>query len=161
MSQLYGRLIRHLVDTERSEAAKAYDEQNVRYSIIESFFARNYDKHTGAHELARELGLCRRQVDRVMAEIYGMSFREKLVELRMNHALRLLGSTDLPVEIIADTTAMGDPVEINYTLTFYSDTIGSWKRVPQEGARMVLTWAVLFIVAGGIANHLIKKRRRS
>ena len=68
---------------------------------------------------------------------------------------------DEPVEIIADTTAMGDPVEINYTLTFYSDTIGSWKRVPQEGARMVLTWAVLFIVAGGIANHLIKKRRRS
>ena len=65
------------------------------------------------------------------------------------------------MEIIADTTAMGDPVEINYTLTFYSDTIGSWKRVPQEGARMVLTWAVLFIVAGGIANHLIKKRRRS
>lgn len=68
---------------------------------------------------------------------------------------------DEPVEIIADTTAMGDPVEINYTLTFYSDTVGSWKRVPQEGARMVLTWAVLFIVAGGIANHLIKKRRRS
>ena len=68
---------------------------------------------------------------------------------------------DEPVEIIADTTAMGDSVEINYTLTFYSDTIGSWKRVPQEGARMVLTWAVLFIVAGGIANHLIKKRRRS
>ena len=68
---------------------------------------------------------------------------------------------DEPVEIIADTTAMGDPVEINYTLTFYSDSIGSWKRVPQEGARMVLTWAVLFIVAGGIANHLIKKRRRS
>ena len=68
---------------------------------------------------------------------------------------------DTPVEIIADTTAMGEPVEIVYTLTFHSNTIGSWRRVPQEGARIVLTWAVLFIVLGGIANHLIKKSRRS
>ena len=68
---------------------------------------------------------------------------------------------DAPVEIIADTTAMGDPVEIAYTLTFYSDTVGSWKRVPQEGARMVLTGAVLFIVAGGIVNHFVKKRRQT
>ena len=38
---------------------------------------------------------------------------------------------DAPMEIIADTTAMGDPVEIDYTLTFYEDTIGSKSRVPQ------------------------------
>ena len=67
---------------------------------------------------------------------------------------------DAPVEIIADTTAMGDPVEIEYTLTFYEDTIGSKSRVPQEGALRVLAGAAVFIVAGGILNHFIKKRRR-
>ena len=67
---------------------------------------------------------------------------------------------DAPVEIIADTTAMGDPVEINYTLTFYEDTVGSKSRVPQEGALRVLAGAAVFIIVGGIANHLIKKRRR-
>ena len=135
MSQLYGRLIRHLVDTERSEAAKAYDEQDVRYSIIESFFARNYDKHTGAHELARELGLCRRQVDRVMAEIYGMSFREKLVELRMNHALRLLGSTDLPVEIIAEQVGYASPSGLYMAFVkYYGMSPGDYRR--KVGGRM-------------------------
>ena len=67
---------------------------------------------------------------------------------------------DAPMEIIADTTAMGDPVEIDYTLTFYEDTIGSKNRVPQEGALRVLAGAAVFIIVGGIVNHFIKKRRR-
>ena len=67
---------------------------------------------------------------------------------------------DAPMEIIADTTAMGDPVEIDYTLTFYEDTIGSKSRVPQEGALRVLAGAAVFIIVGGIVNHFIKKRRR-
>ena len=67
---------------------------------------------------------------------------------------------DVPMEVIADTTAMGEPVEIAYTLTFYRDTVDSKNRVPQEGAKSVLTGAFLFIVIGGIADHLIKKRRR-
>lgn len=67
---------------------------------------------------------------------------------------------DEPMKVIADTTAMGDPVEIEYTLTFYKDTIGSKSRVPQEGALRVLAGAAVFIVAGGIMNHFIKKRRR-
>ena len=67
---------------------------------------------------------------------------------------------DAPMEIIADTTAMGDPVEIDYTLSFYEDTIGSKSRVPQEGALRVLAGAAVFIIVGGIVNHFIKKRRR-
>lgn len=67
---------------------------------------------------------------------------------------------DAPMEVIADTTAMGDPVEIDYTLTFYEDTIGSKSRVPQEGALQVLAGAAVFIIVGGIVNHFIKRRRR-
>lgn len=67
---------------------------------------------------------------------------------------------DEPVEIIADTTAMGDPVEIEYTLTFYEDTIGSKSRVPQEGAMRVLAGAAIFIIVGGIVNYFVKKSRQ-
>ena len=34
-------------------------------------------------------------------------------------------SMDEGMPVIADTTAMGAPHEIDYTLTFYSDSIGS------------------------------------
>ena len=41
---------------------------------------------------------------------------------------------DEPIPVIADTTAMGDPVEIHYTLTFYEESIGEKGQIPQEAA---------------------------
>lgn len=67
---------------------------------------------------------------------------------------------DDALPIIADTTAMGDPVEIEYTLTFYSESIGSKSQVPQEAAKGVLVIAAVIIVAGGILNHFMKKKRK-
>ena len=67
---------------------------------------------------------------------------------------------DLPVDIIADTTAMGDPVENEYNLTFYSDTIGNKDLIPQEAAIKVLELAIGIIIVGGILNYILKKRRR-
>lgn len=67
---------------------------------------------------------------------------------------------DEGIPIIGDTTAMGDPLEIDYTLTFYSDTIGSKSLIPQEAAKKVLVIAAVIIVVGGILNHFVKKKRR-
>ncbi len=62
--------------------------------------------------------------------------------------------------ITADTTAMGDPVEIEYTLTFYSESIGDKGQIPQEAAKKVLVIALAIIAVGGILNHFVKKKRR-
>ncbi len=62
--------------------------------------------------------------------------------------------------VVADTTAMGDPVEIEYHLTFYSGTIDDKDAIPQEAAIKVLYIALAVIVVGGILNHVLKKRKR-
>ena len=62
--------------------------------------------------------------------------------------------------VIADTTAMGTPHEINYTLTFYSDSIGSKSQMPQEAAKRVVAVALVIIVGGGILNYFVNKRNR-
>ena len=67
---------------------------------------------------------------------------------------------DDPMEVIADTTAMGDPIEIEYTLTFYSETLGDKSRIPQEAAKKVLAISLAIIVVGAVLNHFVKKRRR-
>lgn len=64
-----------------------------------------------------------------------------------------------PMPIIANTTAMGSPVEINYNLTFYQDSIAGKNMVPQEAAKNVLIVALIIIILGGIINHFIKKLR--
>ncbi len=67
---------------------------------------------------------------------------------------------DEPMDVIADTTAMGDPLEIEYTLTFYSDTVGPKSRVPQEAAKSVLLYAAVVIILGGIVNYFVKRKRQ-
>ena len=66
---------------------------------------------------------------------------------------------DEPMEVIGDTTAMGDALEIEYTLTFYSDSIGSKGSIPQEAAKKVLLSAGIIIAAGGALNYFVKKKR--
>ena len=61
--------------------------------------------------------------------------------------------------VIADTTAMGDPVEIRYEMTFYSMTVGSKGKIPQEAAKKVLIIAVIILVVGFVLNLVIKKTR--
>ena len=67
---------------------------------------------------------------------------------------------DEAMPVIADTTAMGTPHEINYTLTFYSDSIGSKSQMPQEAAKRVVAVALLIISGGGILNYFVNKRNR-
>ena len=67
---------------------------------------------------------------------------------------------DEGIPVIADTTAMGDPVEIEYVLTFYAESIGSKAQIPQNAALKVLYLAAGIIVLGGVANHFIKKKRK-
>ena len=67
---------------------------------------------------------------------------------------------DEDIPVIADTTAMGDSVEIEYHLMFYSGTIDDKDAIPQEAAVKVLGIAIVVIVIGGILNHVLKKRRK-
>jgi len=66
---------------------------------------------------------------------------------------------DTAVPVIADTTAMGDPVEIQYQLTFYQDTIASRNLVPQIATRRVLIIALVIILAGAVLSFLTRKHR--
>lgn len=67
---------------------------------------------------------------------------------------------DEEMAVIADTTAMGTPHEIEYTLTFYMDSIGPKSQMPQEAAKRVVAIALVIIVGGGILNHYVQKKRR-
>lgn len=58
-------------------------------------------------DLAEALYLSRSQVNRVLKKYYGVTFREKLLQARMDRAARLLRNTDKRVEVIA--------AEVGYT----------------------------------------------
>ncbi|MCD8218140.1 MAG: hypothetical protein LUD01_08890 [Clostridiales bacterium] len=66
---------------------------------------------------------------------------------------------DEEMTVLADTTAMGAPHEIEYQLTFYADSITDKSELPQEAAKRVLVMAAVIIVVGGILNYFVNKRR--
>ena len=71
-----------------------------------------------------------------------------------------IGCWDTKMSVIADTTAMGTPHEVQYDITFYEASIGDKGQLPQEGAKRVVIVALVIIIVGGILNHIVKKKRR-
>lgn len=65
------------------------------------FFEDHLTEGAYVEELAKELHLSRSQLNRFLKEQYGMSFREKLLQTRMDRASWLLRHTEKPVEEIA------------------------------------------------------------
>lgn len=84
---------------------------------------------------------------------------ENLSDGEMNSKFLIPVSTfDETMKVIADTTAMGTPHEIEYSLTFFSDSLAAKDNLPQEQARKVIWIALAIIVVGGILNVWVKKR---
>ena len=106
LQKLYVEIYRLLTKSGGKE--KGYtpdDSKHSRYYRIEMWFADNLANQITEDDLADEISLSSRQLSRVLADIYGMSFREKLVDLRLHRAAQLLEQTELNIESIA--TAVG------------------------------------------------------
>lgn len=83
---------------------------------------------------------------------------DNLSEPGMNSTFVIpIKKVDEPMQIIADTTAMGTPHEIEYALTFYSDSVAGKAELPKEQAKKVIWIAIAIIVFGGILNYFVKK----
>ena len=67
---------------------------------------------------------------------------------------------DEEMSVIADTTAMGTPHEVNYAITFFSNSIGSTSQMPKEAAKRVIFMALFIIIAGGILNRRVNKKKK-
>lgn len=77
------------------------DSKHSRYYRIEMWFADNFSKQITEDDLAKEVSISKRQLSRVIADIYGMSFKEKLVEVRLHRAAQLLEQTEMNLDKIA------------------------------------------------------------
>ncbi|MFD0715845.1 AraC family transcriptional regulator [Paenibacillus sp. GCM10027626] len=72
-----------------------------RLLIIEAFFSEHFHCSLKESDLARLLYVSPRQLNRILHDLYGMSFRRKLLQTRMEVAMDLLKHTNLPVKEIA------------------------------------------------------------
>lgn len=104
-NQLTGLLLHLLrlleLGEDAPEAAPAVREDD-RASRINRFIEDHLSEDTGIDQLAAHMRLSRRQMVRVVREIYGIGFREKLLYARMDRAAWLLRTTADPVMRIVE-----------------------------------------------------------
>lgn len=74
---------------------------DTRSLILDGYVYYDYQKNTPMEQIAEQMGISRRQLCRIVRQRYGMSFKAKVIQTRLENALRLLADTDLPIEKIA------------------------------------------------------------
>ena len=93
----------------KSHSLSESDDENARYNKIEIFITRHMAEPLCEEDLSDMLGLSVRQTSRVMQQIFGMSFKRKLLQMRLYHARGLLVTSDMPVEEIAAIVGYTSP----------------------------------------------------
>lgn len=73
-----------------------------RTEIIDDFFAEHLQNLRRADELAEQLCVSTRQLDRILYQLYGMSFQEKITHTKMDRAAWLLRTSDKKIDEIAE-----------------------------------------------------------
>ncbi len=68
---------------------------------------------------------------------------------------------DEPMQVIADTTAMSTPHEIEYTLTFHKDSVMSRHATPQAAAKRMVLMVLAIMAVCVIVSFVSKKKRNS
>ncbi len=104
LAELYINLLRILlpINNAQNKQMPETDNLNTRYIKIEAFLEEHLGESITQKDLADTLFLSSRQLSRILQSIYGMSFREKLTEMRLAKAVELLTETELSLEQISD-----------------------------------------------------------
>ena len=104
LSEMYLILLRALYGqsaAEDREGRHTTAEKDIRGLKIEEYLYEHFSENITEKKLATELMLSQRQLDRVLQKIYKKSFRQLLIEIRLNRAAQLLFETNDTIEEIA------------------------------------------------------------
>jgi len=92
----------------------------------------NLDRPLGAEEVARQVGVSRRHLSRLMRRQTGVSFHEYVLSARLRLATHLLVRSDLPVKVIGAHVGYGD---VHHFTRVFSRQIGCPPAAYRRGTR--------------------------
>ncbi len=102
LTQFFLLFLRNLcINTPAKKTQSSADEREARRFIIEEYLDENCSKSITQEDLAKHLNLSLRQLSRVLESSFSTTFRQLLIEIRMNRAAQLLRQTELSVEEVA------------------------------------------------------------
>ncbi len=98
---IFSYVLERFMDTDTGDAAEASNQISL-HTKIENYLYLNYSKSITLESLAAYLSYSRTQTQRIIEDCFGMSFTEKLREIRISNAKTLLANGDLSIDAIAE-----------------------------------------------------------
>ena len=92
------------------------ENTNTRKFLIDNFFDQLIDSNARMEDLCSRVHLSASQLNRVIRELYGTTFKQRMIEVRLAYIKYFLKYSDLPVREIAQRT--GFPEDSNLSLFF-------------------------------------------
>jgi len=87
-----------------------------RLSRITDYISLNYQRNINLDELTRLLNISRFRLSHFIKEYLGISFREYLMNMRLEHAMGLLRNSDLPVKEVSIQSGFSDIKYLNQSM---------------------------------------------
>lgn len=122
MSAILSLVFEGLIRAENA-AAEALTKKNLladpslqRRFVIDQFFDHLVNRNSTMEELCRRVHLSPAQLNRVIREMFGMTFKQKLIEVRLAYIKDFLKFSDLSIQEIAQRNGFSDAA--NFSLFF-------------------------------------------
>lgn len=115
LSRLYGGTKESTAPMLRAESDSA------RRLIIDGFFGQALDGSARIEDLCEQVHISPSSLNRVIRELYGTSFKQKLIEARVAYIKYYLKYTDLPIRAVAEKTGF---LEDNKLSLFFKQHAG-------------------------------------
>lgn len=119
-------LLRNLRFMKNDKPVNKRINEKERTAVIDNFFERDFALKNGCANLAEQLHLSTRQLNRYLQDHYGMGFQEKLIQTRMDQTALLLRSTDKRVQDIMEL------VGYHSVTAFYKAFANQFGMTPQQ-----------------------------
>ncbi len=101
-SLLMTNIFRKIIYFKPSDIEDAINNTDRRFEIIDDFFENDLSHNPTEEKLAEKTNLSKRQLNRILKAYYGMSFREKLYQSRIERAEYLLRTTNTKISKICE-----------------------------------------------------------
>lgn len=115
LSELMISVLR-ILDLNRESASDFFTTEPERAEIIDSFFGLQLECIQGEKQLAEQLHVSERQLSRIILQLYNMTFRQKMMQTRMERSAWLLKTTNKKIGEVAQ--AVGYNSEAAFYLAF-------------------------------------------
>lgn len=116
LSLLLSRLAACMECEQKQSLPRSADLDSARAMLMDAHFNRYFANSSGEALLAKDLGVSRRHLDRILHKHYGMGYRQKVARIRLEVACDLLKKTKQPLQRIGERVGYSNPS--NFTVFF-------------------------------------------